>query len=197
MTSTRRPNEAEQEFLSLAYDRFYDVFDEIMEDSFWEKDECYRFSKIKDVFAIYSELLNYEPIEGVIDWMKNGGRPPLEGEIGCDLFRFIRNLLIHFPYFKTWDSVWINKLLINWKRKSQSMDKFLKQYKGKAEVKYRFWEESKKRMTYLSIKFPATYDKKNKIYLKDIISENEGMKFAVILMKKILDTQVEEQHQKN
>lgn len=42
-------------------------------------------------------------------------------------------------------------------------------------------------MTYLSISFPKTYDD-NKIYLKDILTEKDGVKFSLILMKKIIDT---------
>jgi len=192
MKSTLRPNKAEKEFLSLAYNRFYDLFDEVMADLFWERDGWYRFCKIKDAFAIYNELLNYEPIKWVIDWMKKGGRPPMEGEIGSDLFRFVRNLILHFPFFENWDSVWVNKFIVNWNEDGQSIDQFLEKYKGREEVKYRFWEGHKKRMTYLSIKFPAQYKNTNKIFLKDVISEKEGIKFSMILMRKILDTQVEE-----
>jgi hypothetical protein len=59
------------------------------------------------------------------------------------------------------------------------------------EVKYRFWEEDKKLMTYVSIKFPCDYDKNEKIYLKNILSEKEGIKFSIIMMKQVLDTQIE------
>ena len=51
MPENIRPNEAEVEFLTLAYNRFYDIFEEVMNDSFWDKDEWYRFSKIKDGFS--------------------------------------------------------------------------------------------------------------------------------------------------
>ena len=191
-TKKLRPNEAEKEFLILAYNRFYDLFDEIKDDQFWKQDEWYRFSKIKEIFAVYSELLNYEPIKWVVDWMKKGGRPPMEGVIGDDLFKFIRNVILHFPYFENWDSVWINKLLINWNKNGQSIDRFLKKYVGQKEVKYRFWESDKKRMTYLIIKFPIRYNKTEKVFLKDIVSEKDGVKFSIILMRGILNTQVEE-----
>jgi hypothetical protein len=46
-------------------------------------------------------------------------------------------------------------------------------------------------MTYLSINFPSTYGD-DKIYLKDIISEKDGVKFSFIMMRNILNTQVEE-----
>ena len=45
-------------------------------------------------------------------------------------------------------------------------------------------------MTYFSINFPEKYENNN-IYLKDIISEEAGMKFCMALMKEVLDKQVE------
>lgn len=191
MENELRPNKAELEFLTLAYNRFYDIFEEIIVKSFWEKDKWYRFSKTKNGFAIYSELLNYEPIKWVIEHIKKD-RPPMEAEIGGELFKFIRNVITHFPFFEGWDDVWINKSIINWHKEGQSIDKFIEKYKEKDVVKYRFWEANKKKMTYLSINFPKKYDNNTKIYLKDILSEKEGVKFSFILMKKILDTQVEE-----
>ena len=44
-------------------------------------------------------------------------------------------------------------------------------------------------MTYFSINFPEVYNQ-NDIYLKNIISEDAGMKFCMTLMKAVLDTQV-------
>jgi len=190
MESNLIPNKAEAEFLTLAYNRFYDIFEKVFDDTFWEKDEWARFSKIKEAFSIYSELLNYEPIKLAIEQLKTS-RPPMEAEIGSELFKFIRNLISHFPFFNSWNEVWFNKLIINWNKKGQSIDRFLSKYKGKENVKFRFWESNKKRMTYLSINFPQEYDNESKIYLKDLITEKEGIKFSFILMRKIIDTQVE------
>lgn len=190
MTEELRPNRAEKEFLTLAYNRFYDIFEEIMDDSFWDKDEWYRFSKVKDGFALYAELLNYPPIKWVIEHIKKA-RPPMEAEIGSELFKFIRNIITHFPFFESWGEVWVNKSIINWYKEGQSIDKFLNKYKGTETVKYRFWEAQKRRMTYLSINFPKKYEEDTKIHLKEILSEKEGVKFSFILMKQILDTQVE------
>ncbi len=57
MNENLRPNKAEKEFLTLTYNRFYDIFEEVMNDAFWKKRKSYRFSRIKDGFAVYSELL--------------------------------------------------------------------------------------------------------------------------------------------
>lgn len=96
-----------------------------------------------------------------------------------------------FLFFESWNEVWINKLIINWHEEEKSIDKFLNKYKGMETVKYRFWEAQKERMTYLSIKFPKKYKEYTKIYLKEIFSEKEGIRFSFILMKQFLDTQVE------
>lgn len=185
------PNKVQKEFLTLAYNRFYDIFQEVIDDSFWGKEDWYRFSKVRDGFAVYAELLNYPPIQWVIEHMKTA-RPPMEAEIGSNLFRFIRNVITHFPFFESWDEIWVKKTIVNWCKEGQFIDKFLSKYEGKDAVKYRFWEAQKKRMIYLSINFPKEYTEDTKIYLKDILSEKKGVKFCFILMKKILDTQVEE-----
>ena len=184
-----RPTDAEIQFLTLAFNKFYDTFEKIMQDDFWALDATIRYSTLKDGFAIYAELLNYEPIKLVIQAMKIA-RPPMEAEIGGELFKFFRNVIYHFPLFDKWDEVYVTKSLVNWDKQGQTIDKFLEKYKGKPSVKYRFWEADKKLMTYLEINFPSDYSDTLKIYLKDILKEKEGIKFSFILMRKILDTQV-------
>ena len=167
------------------------MYAEVFDDNFWEKEKWERFSKIKQAFSIYAELLNYEPIKQVIKHLKTA-RPPMESEIGSELFKFVRNVVSHFPFYASWDEVFVSKSLVNWYRKGLTIDKFLNKYQGHKEIKYRFWEEEKKEMTYLSIEFPNKYETESKIYLKNIISEKEGVKFSFILMRQIMNTQIEE-----
>jgi len=183
--------EPELQFLTLGFNRFYDIYDEVMVDEFWLKDDWDRFSIVYQCFSIYSELLNYEPLKDIIQIIKIK-RPPMESEIGGELFEFIRNVLIHFPFYTKWDDIWINKSLVNWNKEGLTIDRFLKKYEGHKEVEYRFHEPKYRRMTYLSINFPSNYSDNAKIFLKDIISEREGIKFSFILMKQILNTQVQE-----
>lgn len=188
-----KPTEQDKVILNLFYNRFYDLFDEIVSDKFVKYSAAIRFSKLKEAFAIYKELLYYPPIREYIKWMKAGGRPYFEGIIADDLFSFIRNLLMHFPIFNTWDEVYITKDMATW-GKSGQIDKFLKNctdYKidGKGKIKYRMWDEIKQKMTYFEVNFPEIYDNNN-IFLKNIISENVGMKFCMVLMREILDKQI-------
>lgn len=184
-----KPTKAEELFLNLGYNRFYDLFDEIINDNFWKKEDWYRFSKISNIFAVYSELLKYEPFRLVLEAIKKQ-RPPMESEIGGPLFKVVRNILAHFPVFETWNDVWVAKELVNWQGEGQTIDRFLKKFSGREEVKYRFWEAEKKLMTYICIRFPAEYND-NRIFLKDMISEKDGVKFSLIMMKQVLNTQVE------
>lgn len=179
---------AEELFLNLSYNKFFDILSEVYKKHFWEKEPHYRLNKMSQAFSIYNEILNYESFRGVFKWLEKY-RPPMEAEISGSLFKFIRNILIHFPFFDSWNEIWINKELVNWNRPNQSIDKFLKKYCGKHEVEYRFKENQQSGFTYVKIKFPKKYDNE-KIYLKDIICEEEGIKFILIMMLRVLNTQI-------
>ena len=189
MNNELRPKKNELAFLNLSYKKFYDLFDEVMEDDFWNQDSLYRFTRIKDAFAIYSELLNYTPIKWEIEKMKEK-RPPMEAQIASDLFKFIRHVFSHFPFFDSWNEVWINKSIVNWNSPGRSIDKFLEKYSGRNEIKYRLWDSKKKEMIYLSINFPSGYSQGEKIYIKDMLHEKDGVKFSFALMRQVIDTQV-------
>lgn len=186
--SEKHPNNNEKLFLELAYNRFDDLYAEVMSDSFWSQGPAVRFTKISDAFSIYTELLHYPPLEWSIEALRRQ-RPPMEAEIGSEVFKFVRNVVAHYPFYETWNDVWISKPLANWHTPSLSIDRFLSHYEGRDPVKYRFWEPQKKCMTYLSINFPAEYGDK-RIYLKDMIDEKDGVRFCFILMKGVLNSQL-------
>jgi hypothetical protein len=133
---------------------------------------------------------NYEPIRYFLEQMKTH-RPPSESEIATRLFKFIRNIFAHFPFFDQWNDVFINKKLANWDREGDSIDKFLLSCNDKEHVKYRIWNGEKKTMTYLEVNFPNDYKDGEDVYLKDILHEKDGVQFAFVLMKRVLMSQVE------
>ncbi|MBM7587937.1 hypothetical protein JOC86_004512 [Bacillus pakistanensis] len=188
MSDQIHPTELEKEFLELAFNRFYDLFDEIMVDSFWNQDASIRIYIIKEIFSVYFEILKYRPIQ----WIIGNERRPNFTNVGKDLMKFVRNVLFHFPFFESWDDIWIKRSIINlFSTKPQSIDRFLTSYEGKVELKYRFWEEKYKKMTYITIEFPKDYGLDNKIFLKNIISEKDGVKFSLIFMDSILKSQLD------
>ena len=92
-----RPTKAEELFLSLGYNRFYDLFEEVMEDDFWAKEPWCRFSKVSQAFAIYAESLAYEPFKYVIEAHKGYKDHQWESEIGGPLFKFCSQCTGSFP----------------------------------------------------------------------------------------------------
>lgn len=185
-----RPTEKEINFLHSAYNFFFEIDEEIKNGIFWEKDPYYRFNRIKDAFLVYSEILEYEPIGWFLETLKKV-RPPMEAELSKEFILFIRNLLIHFPFFKSWEDVKFTKGLINWSKPGKSIDKFVSQYTGHDEVKYRMWNPKNKTMMYVSIKFPIEYSNKSEIGLRDFIPEREGIIFTMSLMYQVLASQIE------
>ena len=161
--SSVKPNYAEERFLTLWYNRFYDLFEEIFNKDFWDFDEEYRFYKIKNVFLVYTELLYYEPLRLVVDRVKDN-RPPLEWVISKELFRTVRNIIVHFPFFDKWNDIYITKTMCNWLKEGQTIDNFFEKYSGTWDIKYRFWDHKNTEMTYLSISLPNGYVWDTKIY---------------------------------
>lgn len=189
--SNVRPNQRELLFLHKAYESFFnDILPEVLEDAFWQRDPYYRFSRIRDAFLIYSEILDYEPIGWFLERLKTF-RPPMEAELSNEYVLFLRNAMVHFPLFKSWDQVELTKGLVNWSKPGQRIDSFLKKYSGHTEVKYRTWNSEKRVMTYVSIQFPPEYKEGTIIKFKDFMPEREGVIFVISLMQNVLESQLE------
>lgn len=181
------PTEDEQAFLDIGYNRFLDLYDEIMVDSFWRKRPASRLHTIKDIFSVYTELIQYAPLKFLLE---NNPRPHYQ-TIGKDLMKFIRNVLFHFPFYTKWsDIVFTKSLILTFGTSNSSIDKFLSRSQTE-EIKYRFWEEKIKKMTYIVVNIPDSYQSGGTVYLKDIVSEKDGVKFCLIFMRDVLMTQVE------
>lgn len=191
-----KPNSKENLALQLFYNRFYDLYESLLNDDFQHNHEE-RFCRIREIFSVYKELLGYEPIKQYLSYMKKGGRPPLESMIADELFSFIRNVLLHFPIFDTWNEVYITDELATW-NKVGTIHAFLEKctkvkIDNKGVIKYRMWVASKKKMTYVTIQLPNLYSG-DKMYLKDIVEEQSGVIFCIALMRRVLDTQVVEEN---
>lgn len=188
MNNELHPSKEEQEFLNLAYNRFFNLHEEIMADTFWVKEPPLRLHRIQELFSVYAELLKYPPIQWTIEQEKR----PTYADVGRDLFTCIRHVMAHFPYFDEWNDIWLSKSLVNlYSKRRQFIDRYLTLNEGRETIKYRFWEEDKKLMTYVSVSFPANYSQGSKVYLKDILSERDGIKLAAIFMFNVLKIQIE------
>jgi hypothetical protein len=66
-----RPDQKDLEVLNLFYNRFYDLYEEINSDIFFDTEATMRFYKIREIFSVYKELLKYEPIKDYLTYIKS------------------------------------------------------------------------------------------------------------------------------
>lgn len=190
------PTKNEIVTLNLFYNKFLDLYNEIRSKSFYETDSEIRLLKLKELFSVYNELMLYEPIRQYVNNMDKI-RPKSEKIIAMDLFSFIRNIMLHYPVFNTWDEIYMTKSLAKWSKniKNHSIDKFLKKCTELSELdqrpKFRIWNPKEKSFSYYEISFPEEYDSDSIIYLRTIISERTGIEFCIIMMLKLLSVQIE------
>ncbi|MCQ2958145.1 MAG: hypothetical protein MJ180_04490 [Candidatus Gastranaerophilales bacterium] len=178
----------EYEFLNLATNRFMDLYELINNISFMDMPPQSRLHIIRDFFSVYAEMLSYPPIKNHIEFIKKT-RPSMESVMSSELVKFIRNILVHFPFFSTWDEIYVSKQLINWKKDGQSIDKFLNKYQGHKKVEYRIKEKTSGEWIYPTVRFPLAY-KDDKIFLKDIIDEKNGILLCAVLMFNVVSSQI-------
>lgn len=189
------PTEDEVIALNLFYNKFLDLYFEIRNKSFYEAPPEIRLLKLKELFSVYNELMLYEPIKQYVNNIDKI-RPESEKFIAMDLFSFIRNIMLHYPVFNTWDEIYMTKALAKWSKniKNHSIDKFLKKCTELSGLdqrpKFRIWDPKEKSFSYYEISFPEEYNSDSVIYLRSIISERTGIEFCTIMMLKILSVQI-------
>ena len=179
---------AEYEFLQLSTNRFLDLYNEINDIAFFNLSEEVRYYKLKDFFSVYTELLSYSAMKEQIQLIEKV-RPPMEAIISSEFVKFVRNVLIHFPCFTKWNEIYVSKHLVNWKSEGQSIDRFLTRYQGREPIELRVKDCLTGKWRYPLIKFPSTYND-NKIFLKDMIDEKDGVLLCAVLMYKVVSSQI-------
>ena len=140
--------------------------------------ESEKMDYIQNMALLINELLSGPNTENKFEKLANtsieNGKNNKEK---YQVFRMLRNLLIHFPFFENWDDIYINENLLDWnKRKGSQIKKFFKDNENK-ELNYSIymnrygkWEKEIE----INIKIPKIY-KYKKIYLKDILTIDEAM----------------------
>lgn len=181
-----RPASGERKVLEIGYNRFFDLYELIVNKEFWDQSSTYRFSVIKDICAVYTELIKYKPFENVFN---HASRPNFI-LVGKDLVLFLRNLLLHFPYFRDWQSVIFDKSIVTAFEPTGSIHRFLTR-EHPEDIKYRLWDANTRTMTYLEINLNTNYSIGKSIKLNDLLSEKDGVTFICVYMKNVLMTQVE------
>ena len=135
-----------------------------------------KFELIKSLASLTSELLDAEEINDkmmeIAESSKNNG-DNIEDKF--ETFKMIRNVLNHFPIFKSWDEIYVSKDLLYWNEPGFSQ--INRYFETEKQMSYRIylnenneWVEKKK----IDINVPLL-GKYNKIYLKDILSIDDAI----------------------
>lgn len=143
-----------------------------------------KFEVIKQLASLVSELLDKDGIkEKLIELANTSTVNGENNEIKIETFDLIRNILIHFPIFESWDEICISKKLLKWNTdKNGQIIKYFEKNCNKS-FEYRIFlnenDEWVERHT-ITVTIPELNDN-NTIYLKDILSlDNAIWTFGII-----------------
>ena len=144
-----------------------------------------KFDIIKSASELINELLedkktNEKFTSLILESKINGA----DAKLKLETFNMIRNLISHFPFFKSWEEVIITKEILMWNNPSgQSIVKYFSSpeprnisYKIYTRGPYDSWDEKKT----ISILIPTFIEEKVIILSKFISAENVLWTFCLI-----------------
>ncbi|MEK7638955.1 MAG: hypothetical protein AAB388_02205 [Patescibacteria group bacterium] len=187
MENRKYPSKQEEKFLALGYNRFLDLYKEVSSVGFWSKAKEERLLVVKELLSVYVELIKYRPLGFLLS---NSKRPHTE-LVGKHLVGFLRNLLLHFPFYSSWEEIVFDKELITSVETCGKIDQFLTK-EHPVDIKYRLWNHKSKEMVYIEVNLQTRYREGMEISLSSIIPEKEGVMLLSLYMYSILMSQVEE-----
>jgi len=137
-----------------------------------------KFELIKQLASLVSELLDVDDIrKKLIELANTSNVNGEDNDIKLETFDLIRNIIIHFPIYESWDEIYISKELLKWNtnRNGQIINYFKKHCKKSFTYRIFLNENGKwiERHT-ISITVPELKDEEG-IYLKDILSLNDAI----------------------
>ncbi len=143
-----------------------------------------KFELIKSLSSLVSELLDKDNFKDkLLNLANTSAVNGNDNEIKIETFDFIRNILIHFPIFESWDEIYLSKELLGWNKPyNGSIAKYLNNNSGKTFTYRIFLNEDNEWVEKhtITVTIPKLEDS-NKIYLKDILSlDNAIWTFGII-----------------
>lgn len=174
-------NEYQVEFIEKCYQRIFYIEKSL---DFAETSAPIRLLYLKELFTIFEELHKIKftrSNEGKIDPNDLEKLDQLKLVMG-----FIRNVLSHFPLFNTWDDIEISQefSLGMGGPKNGKIYKFLSHDPKRIPVAFRltYIDDSTRQA---NIHYPQHLKSSDRIYLKDIVSEQDGALIILNIMSHI------------
>ena len=152
-------------FLEMAFERFLYTRDRFTLETQAPK----KLLLLKEIFSIFDE------IHAIDDVRENFSDKTIFDPI-FDLIEFLRNLLLHFPLFDTWDQIFISPVIASEmmkNRKGGKIAKYLKDNLGKEDIPFEV--EYSGGTAKSSINRSAIKANGELTYVKDIISQKDAV----------------------
>lgn len=142
-----------------------------------------KFQIIKELSSLTAELIDDENIYNrMLDIAKQSEYNGDNLEDKFQTFKMIRNLINHFPCFKTWDDIYVSKELLNWNGKGEN-GQINNYFKRKRNFSYVIFLNKKSQWIpeiFININTPKL-DSNNKIFIKDIMTLDDALwTFSII-----------------
>lgn len=179
----KNTSEAEKSFLSLLNEKMNILYGIILYDRYPNKNTQENFDLLKSIAYLSGEVFDKkENDNGFKVLLQTSAKDSEHYQEKFDTFRMLRNLLVHFPIFDSWDDIYISRELLRWNGQHGMIEKYFEKNQGKTlsfSVYTRhdyFYDNSNE----FSISIPRLKDK-TKVYLKDMLSFNNALwLFALI-----------------
>jgi len=136
----------------------------------------------KEMLAVFNEFNKIEPLKAEFEDFDDNVKNMM------NLVDFIRNVLLHFPYFSTWNDVFITKDIAKSQilpSKGGQIMKFLNTAADKKSffLRMKYFDDDKRREA--RILFPIVESDDQEVWLKDIINETNGIICVLAVMNSI------------
>ena len=135
-------------------------------------DDIHEFEIVKRTSSLITELLSNKETKQI--FIEKSNESTVNGEnndVKIEFFEAIRNILIHFPFFKSWNEVFICKEMLKWNReKDGEIIKFFNKNKNK-NIKYTIFTKQDgqwKEKHIVNVYIPELPDSE-RLYIKDVI----------------------------
>jgi len=168
------PKAEQAEFLNLAFTRYIHLVFALQTPKEPLTPEQ-RFYYLKELISIYNELEVYPIIKNTLLSIEPINPVSKFGPI----FKTIRNLLAHFPFFYSWDEVKFNKDLVTcMSTKNSSINTYFSS-NDHPQFFFRFINQKTGNISEGKIISPKGYINNETIYLRDILSIDDGVKLII------------------
>ncbi|MDQ0966876.1 hypothetical protein QFZ20_002279 [Flavobacterium sp. W4I14] len=175
------PTSDQEEFLQLGLKRYKELSKELLNNK--DLSEEKKFFYIKELVSVYSEMEAYPPLKNLLKDSPTNN-PVLTFQ---PLFKAVRHVLAHFPFFSRWDDFYFNQDMVNCMNSpGKTIHKYFLAAEKHPEFFFRFKAMDNGEELNGKIMAPVGYD--TNIKLTDILSLDDAISLIIGYSHMILST---------